>query len=192
MASPVGHSLLALSIALAQKNTQKLSTRLMLLFVIVSANLADLDFLPGLLIGDMNRFHHGASHSLVFALSYALICYLIWHLVHRENAPIVGWLGFIAYSSHLLADYIADDLGAPYGIPLFWPFSPTYWILDPPILRSFSHGNVGSETTTVLLHIFSWHNVASIVIEVLIFLPLLLIGWIIHRKRQDNDPDRSP
>ena len=41
-----------------------------LLLAIVLANAADLDMIPGILVGEPNRYHHvGFSHSLLFAVA---------------------------------------------------------------------------------------------------------------------------
>ena len=43
-----------------------------LLFVLF-ANAPDLDFVPGILLGDPGAYHHGISHSLGFALMVAVV-----------------------------------------------------------------------------------------------------------------------
>ncbi|MFQ5584839.1 MAG: hypothetical protein ACE5GL_10425 [Calditrichia bacterium] len=72
MPSPIGHSLAGYVIASFKSGSlfnKNLSTVLLFVFV---ANVPDLDFIPGLIIGKPNIYHHGVSHSLgvgIFFLS---------------------------------------------------------------------------------------------------------------------------
>ena len=45
----------------------------LLFFYIFIANAPDLDFLPGLIIGKPNLYHHGISHSLGIGILFSLI-----------------------------------------------------------------------------------------------------------------------
>src|SRR6266540_3200703 len=84
MPSPIGHSIMGYIIygsttkPVAGKRWRRLGLYLLI------ANAADLDFLPGLLIGDPNRYHHGISHSLGFAVLIALAYSLLVTLRSRE------------------------------------------------------------------------------------------------------------
>jgi len=76
MPSPIGHSLLAFTVA--GYDARKGSSRLWWWLLILTAAVApDFDFLPGILIGDPNRFHHGPSHSITAALLFALTFWLL-------------------------------------------------------------------------------------------------------------------
>jgi hypothetical protein len=77
--SPIAHSLIGLAIGVAALRPRgkparvTLRTRaLPLLGFAALANAPDLDFVPGLLAGDLNRYHHGPSHSMLWALGFAL------------------------------------------------------------------------------------------------------------------------
>lgn len=72
----------------------------------------DLDFLPGLLIGDAARFHHGVSHSLALAL---VVACLAWLVASRDRGPWALSAGS-AYASHLLLDALTHDPSPPVGI----------------------------------------------------------------------------
>ena len=80
MPLPVGHSLAGYLIYLgAERDTSLYRWKLILLYVF-AANLPDLDILPGFLMGLPNRYHHGISHSLGFAIlaGMVVILYKLW------------------------------------------------------------------------------------------------------------------
>jgi membrane-bound metal-dependent hydrolase YbcI (DUF457 family) len=88
-----------------------------LVYVVVLANLPDLDVLAGLIAhGNGNVFHRGPSHSFLFALSMGLLACRAsrwWSAMPRVN-PI--WC-FLVILSHVLADAIFTDT----PVSLWWP-----------------------------------------------------------------------
>ena len=73
MATPIGHSLFGgLLYLLGKKDTTQFPWAL-LIFCIFCANVPDADFLPGILAGKPNLFHHGLSHSLSFGFIFMLL-----------------------------------------------------------------------------------------------------------------------
>jgi membrane-bound metal-dependent hydrolase YbcI (DUF457 family) len=91
--------------------------------LVFAGNAADLDFIPGILIGEPGLFHHGPTHSLLAAAIVGVLA-----------APFARWIGFgsarsgglalaLAFASHLLLDMMAVDDGRPSAVPLFWPIS---------------------------------------------------------------------
>ena len=85
----------------------------------VLACLPDVDYVPGLLAGDLNRFHQLGTHSLVFCAMAALLFILILH-----RSRFTFRLILLLLLSHLLLDALTLDLREPVGFPLWWPFSP--------------------------------------------------------------------
>lgn len=82
------------------------------------ACLPDLDYLPGLAAGELNRYHQLFTHSLVFCASASALA--AWFLRRtRLRPPAVAAIVF----SHLLLDSLTEDARPPIGIPLLWPFS---------------------------------------------------------------------
>lgn len=81
--------------------------------------LPDLDAIPGVLLGDMERFHNNAAHSLTFGLLAAIFVGLIARA--RGDASFARWFGiaFSCYSLHILLD--AFTYGR--GVMILWPFS---------------------------------------------------------------------
>lgn len=99
------------------------------LVAVISANLPDLDFLPGLIIDQPAQFHHGPSHSLLTGAITGALVYLVARPFFREIPRTKLFLIFLtAGLSHTLLDFLAVDTSFPYGVPLFWPFSDTHQI----------------------------------------------------------------
>ena len=78
MPSPVAHTLIGLTAANVVLKHKLYQSLLWLLFVVFAANAADLDFLAGWYFNDINRFHHGISHSIGMAFIFAVICTIIF------------------------------------------------------------------------------------------------------------------
>lgn len=126
MPTPVGHTLAAATLYLALSPAPRPWGEWRAgLLALAAASAADLDFVAGVVVGDWNRFHQGASHSLVVALGLGL------GLASLPLTSLGGWrrraLLFTALAlSHLALDLVTRDARPPYGIPLFWPFSSAY------------------------------------------------------------------
>ena len=97
------------------------------LALILASCLHDLDFIPGLIAGDVILYHHYATHSLFFSVCLAGACWLI----NRRYFLLL----LLAAVIHPLLDIMTYDFYQVYdrhwGIPLLWPFSDRqFW---PPI-----------------------------------------------------------
>src|ERR1051325_2574233 len=115
MPSPVGHSLAGLIAYQIAPEIDGLARRQVIAWYLLAANAPDLDFLPGLMAGDPNRFHHGVSHSSGLALLFAIAVSLLLRLRQREWR----WKQFFVFLglwlSHLILDYLSEDSSPPYG-----------------------------------------------------------------------------
>ena len=162
MATPVGHYLLGLSITqmLASNSTERRQA----LCLATIACIPDLDLIPGLVVGDLARFHHGASHSFAAAaiFSVAVLLLLKW----RKGKLVVNFflISFVLYSSHIGLDFLTLDPGEPSGMPLFWPWSLETHQSSWPLLPHVQHSRAP---------IFSTHNFFLFIREILLFLPLV-------------------
>ncbi len=90
----------------------------------LAAILPDLDCIPGLLIGAPKIFHRSFTHSFLAAILFSLMVYWVSkRLAPRERRRRTWGLG-IAYTSHILLDFIQPDTNASngLGISLFYPF----------------------------------------------------------------------
>ncbi len=183
MPSPVGHILIGLTAANIVLKPNLYHSVVWLIFVIFAANAADLDFLPGWLAGDINRFHHGISHSVGMAFVFACLCALTSRLVTAKTR-LVFLAALIIYLSHLLADYLGVDVVEPYGAPFLWPLSDEYYLAPAQLFQPIEHGHLGETSLTVLDKIFSLNNLLAVCIEVMIIIPVWGITFWISRKRK--------
>jgi membrane-bound metal-dependent hydrolase YbcI (DUF457 family) len=130
------------------------------------ANIPDMDFIPGILVGQPDLYHHGPSHSLIVALIVAYITYAMTsrYYYELENKRFLVAL-LIASTSHTLLDYFSKDTGQPYGVPFLWPFDQTYYISTASL---FSDVERSSEPgMAFILSLFNSHNLIGIAGEAL-------------------------
>ena len=187
MSSPIGHSLAGFILASCKFGTLKIKNYKPLILYIFIANLPDLDFLPGILLGTPNLFHHGISHSLGMGIIFSfLLAYVL-----KSRKIDAFWdsflLCFCLYSSHLLLDYISMDERPPSGIPIFWPIMNKYYIFPRPILPSVWHSILDHASIIQFLKdAFSIHNLYVIVLEIVIMSPILFFLWLFKFLKSRN------
>ncbi len=143
---------------------------------VVAANLPDADFLPGILIGEPGRFHHGASHSLVAAVASAAAAYGIAKAFRLRTAGRIGLLVGLAVLSHLGLDMISSLVDRRHGIPLLWPFSSYRFSSPYPLLIGIYLDMSRGTLWRALVHL---HNLAAVAWEA------VLVGalWLLFRPR---------
>lgn len=176
MSSPIGHSLAGYAgyqlLPFLGLRSRKRTT---LFAAIALANLPDLDFIPGLLLGDLRAFHRQASHSLLCALLVGIGVALISWLVGRQNGPEFslppkaawarwGLWAMTGYLGHLAIDLVVSDKLGPAGLQLLWPFSEAFLISPITILPGLRFDQV-----------ISWENAQAVGTEILL-LGSLAIG----------------
>ena len=122
MPLPVIHSAAGYTIYRFSKEEEQRESWKIALFVIFLANLPDIDFLPGIMIHQATRFHHGVTHSLGATVICSVILGFLARLFKKGSFLGVASLSFAAYFSHVMLDYLN---GHGCGVPLFWPFSAT-------------------------------------------------------------------
>jgi inner membrane protein len=136
-----------------------------------AANAPDLDFIPGLLMGNPERYHHGPSHSLGFAILFGLALSLTTALFKLGDGRRNFSVFFSLYFSHVLLDYLSTDSSIPYGVPLFWPLSDEYYMAPfaflPDIHRPVSSG------MKFITGVLSLHNLWAATVE------FLMLGFLI-------------
>ena len=205
MPLPLAHSLAAATVYKGLDADGRLVVCKRLLLAVVIANLADLDLVPGILVGEPNRYHHvGFSHSVVFAALAAIVVGATAAAVGRSWPTIVGrasaatgtalMVGLLL-ASHVLLDTFNRDLRPPAGPPAFWPVSTsgvqTYpWFVDVAKL-----GGEGSALDFVV-SVLTVHNLYAMLWELATLAPILVLAtW--WRARRDaavslsgDGPDR--
>jgi inner membrane protein len=174
MATPYGHTLAGLSLFNLWYSRTNLSNKKGVLvygLIALIASFPDLDFIPGLILGQGERFHHGYSHSLGMVFTISLIVVILFKLIESE-APLLKTGGFVfsLILSHLFLDYITE---APKGFPLFWPFTETNALSSLPILPRVERNIANPEILSQALFCFS--------VESFLLLPL----WAASLSRKD-------
>jgi membrane-bound metal-dependent hydrolase YbcI (DUF457 family) len=103
---------------------------------VVVANAPDLDFVPGLVLGQPAAYHRGVTHTVAAVVVVAAIAALVvrW----RGGGPgrawrVAGWTAAL-WTSHLVLDYFTSNVVPPSGARFLWPFSDRYWIAARPVL----------------------------------------------------------
>jgi len=184
MATPVGHALLGAGVGIACTSDSRISWQ-WFFFLAVSGVAADLDFLPGLLVGDINRWHHLASHSFAAALVWGVLsAVLVRYLQPQWPYLAAGATAALAYASHLLLDWLTTDTRAPFGIPLFWPINDRAWLSPYTPIPGVSHGVDGDSFWVVVKAVFSLSNFFGALIEVIVVAPVVLVLWTGRRLLQ--------
>lgn len=180
MPSPVGHSLIGLALGagylLPRQPIRDLlksgwSLRWPLLGAAALANAPDLDYLPGILSGDLNAYHHYYTHTLGWVILVSVALWLVWRRF-RPGAGVRAFVFlFVLLASHLVADWFTADGRMPYGIMALWPFSEAFTMAPHPLFMRL-HKADWSE-------FLQWHNAIAVGWEVLVCLPLLaaVVAW---------------
>ena len=164
MASPVFHGLAGAGLAYALAGDASLPlfaflrrAGMLLAVGAVLACLPDVDYLPGLARGYLNTAHQQITHSAAWA---ALVAAGLW-LAGRAWKPAFGGRAalflLILVGSHLAIDLVSEDRLAPYGIPLWAPFSSA------PVRAPFAL--LPAWDKTALADLAGWRNLRALGVE---------------------------
>jgi inner membrane protein len=179
MPLPVAHSLIGVSVAAALDRRAEARWQLLCLCGLLGV-CPDFDYgLNWLHIG-RGGWHHGFTHSIMFALVVGVL-----------TAFVSGWRsvrGFVVFSaaiaSHTLLDYLITESR---GVALWWPFTDRrYKFRGPnPIDYTLSSTSFWEAAVDVLRVCFT---------ELIIFAPLLLLVILLRRlqSRGGNIVDKDP
>jgi len=182
MATPVGHSLAGLAVSRFAPSTTPRQGWGFTFLCIFMANLPDLDFFPGLLVGRPALYHQGITHSLFAAVVASAVATMIFR---TEGRATVFAVCLAAYATHLLLDLFGPDARYPYGIPLLWPLSDRAFLAPVQILMGVHHSGATSEpTSTWLRNLLHVRNVLAIALEIAVVAPLLLAAELVARRRR--------
>lgn len=185
MSSPIGHSLAGYVIAAYRSASIWPRNAGLTLLYLLLANAPDLDFIPGMLVGQPNRFHHGISHSIGAGIMAALVVTLLIRAKTKRSFKREFAFTFLIYLSHLLLDIICVDGRPPLGIPLLWPLSETYFMfpLLPPVTHSvLDHATIGQ----FFRDAFSLHNLYVIGLEIMVTIPFMVFLYLKRPNRQNR------
>lgn len=123
MPSPIGHGLASLAVgwAAARPGADRTARRRQAVILCALGLAPDLDLLVGR--------HSGETHSIGAALVVAGVAALMRWPVARTRARIFLAVAAV-WLAHPLLDAMAPDGTAPFGVMLWWPFSPAYVQFD--------------------------------------------------------------
>ena len=167
MPSPIGHLLGGAAVYAGGTNRDTRST-VLLVIALVGSMVPDLDFVPGILIGNMRAFHHGVSHSLAFAVLFGGVIFGLAHAVDKVLARRTAVFALLAYSSHVILDFVSVNEGTR-GVPLLWPFSDEQFGVN---LRLFGYFRYEDSGIPSVLH---WGNLVPFSRELLILGSVVLM-----------------
>jgi|SRR5690606_11516436 len=179
MATPIGHALAGLAVTSVSPHRRPDY----LILGVFMAVAPDLDILPGLLIGTPIAYHSGITHSLGFALLLSLLAAGLFMLRGQPFWQVFRF-ALIAYTTHLILDFIGPDGREPFGIPIFWPLLDQHFISPVPLLLGVRHAaETAASTNEFMDGVLSFHNIAAILWEAVLIVPIIGYGW--RRSRSD-------
>jgi len=168
MPLPVAHGLVGATLKTSlSKSDQPFSLRAIGLSVML-AICPDFDYALNFLRIGRGGWHHGFTHSIVFALAVGLVC---WLILRDRRAGILFILCAIV-ASHSLLDYLFTESR---GVALFWPITDHRYKLNwfNPINYSWRTSSMLAAATDLLkLCIF----------ELLIYGPFLILALSIKKR----------
>lgn len=183
MPSPVGHGLFGLAVEPFAPNavTQQTGARRLLIpaALIAAANAPDLDFVPGFLLGDPNRFHHGITHSVGAIVVFTMAAWSIARFAGAASALRLGIVLGLAYTSHLFLDLLTVDTPPSTGIPLLWPVSDASVTLP---FKPFLDIRREAAPNRFVPSLFSLHNAYALILECVILTPVLALVRYLRRR----------
>lgn len=182
MPSPIGHSLFGILLyKILNRQSAKYDVNELFLYLFF-ANLPDIDFILGFIVNSPNLFHQNITHSLGAAVFAGLIASI---LLKRKESFFNSFSLFSGlYFSHVVLDYLASasDTSLPFGVALFWPLNHEYYAFPAIIFLDIWRGESNETFFTGILNL---HNFLAVMIELLLFLPPIIVVTILYfRKKQ--------
>jgi inner membrane protein len=180
MPSPLGHAIAGLVVHVVASRPKDLLDWPRATLIAGAALCPDLDLL--LRWVDGRNHHGGAMHGVGFA---ALVAGAAAAFAFARRWPRPGMLGLavgLAWSSHILLDYLNVDTHPPIGILALWPFSGAYYKFPWPIFLDIGRT---LEWRTVL------HNALAAAWEAALLGPLLVWAWRSRTRNGEGGPWRE-
>jgi inner membrane protein len=191
MPSPIAHALAG--VALYEGRRDRRRQLALLAVLVVAAGLPDLDFVPGMLVGNADLYHHGPSHSLFAGLLVAVAAGAV--VSWWWGGPLgrrIGLAVLVGYTSHVVLDMFCIDTRPPFGVPLFWPLWSGY-VASPVELFMDIHRD--RDTAAFFGSLLQPHNLRAAAWEaVLMGGVVLAVRWAAgrrHRSAGDDAADRA-
>jgi inner membrane protein len=183
MPSPVGHLLAGAAVYLAASRKQDRST-FTLGVALFGSILPDFDFLPGLFVGKLSAYHHGISHSLIFAMVFAVVVFFFAKHTQKNNPAGAAIIAGLSYASHVILDFVGTNEGTR-GVPILWPFSNHQFGLDLGLLGHFRYSDSG------IWSILRLDNISVVAREV-VFVGSLAVFFLWRERRRNRSVFERP
>ena len=126
MPSPIAHSAMGYVIYRLSKRNPRVKKSLKqlspvpLIVIMCFSLIPDMDFIAGVLLGDLSRFHNNNTHSLIVGLVIALFFAILFSLRNRSAFFAWFWLILMSYEMHTVLDFFTHSSR---GVMLLWPLS---------------------------------------------------------------------
>jgi inner membrane protein len=178
MPSPVGHAIAGLTVHVLTAGSRDELRDWRRAGLVTSAALApDVDLLFRFVDG---RNHHGQeTHSLGVAALAACAAFALALFLRYQRALVLAVAVGLAWSSHVLLDYLNVDTSPPIGILALWPLSGAYFKFPWPIFL-----DVGRTLDLRTIR----HNILAAAWECVVLLPVLAWAWHIRTGSQGGGP----
>ncbi|HJS30315.1 MAG TPA: metal-dependent hydrolase [Anaerolineales bacterium] len=155
---------------LPERERQLLKIPIALLIIAGLSILPDLDFMVGLLLGDIEKYHNNISHSLLVGLPVALLAASLMVLWSRSSRFWVWFaVSLAAYDLHPILDLFAGER----GVMLFWPIVQDRFTSPVKLFYGVQWG---------LGLISPWHFVTILSELLFLIIVYFLIAWLDKRK----------
>jgi membrane-bound metal-dependent hydrolase YbcI (DUF457 family) len=168
MPSPIGHALggliAGLTLADAGPDPGPYSSRTFLIACALAAVAPDLDFLWGR--------HNMETHSLGAAVMAGLAVLGIT----RGRGGRLALAVTLAWSSHVLFDWLGSDTTPPLGVMALWPLNSEYYFANAFVFEAISR--------RTWLPNFWAHNLTAVLLEILYVGPWLALMALLRLRRR--------
>ncbi|MFC1726029.1 metal-dependent hydrolase [candidate division KSB1 bacterium] len=137
MPSPISHSILTMSFYPLVKSDSRKNNKILIFLLIFIAVFPDLDFIPGLIMGDLLKFHRVYTHSIFGLVFFSAVSLAVMTLTNPENKTKILIVIILAYFSHLFLDLFGLDTNPEngIGIQILYPFTENAYIFPVQIFR---------------------------------------------------------
>jgi inner membrane protein len=183
MPSPVGHILAGAAVYLGATPKEDRS-RFTLGAALFGSILPDFDFFPGLFVGKLSTYHHGLSHSLIFAVAFGAVVLILARHAQETNPARAAIIAGLSYASHVILDFLGTNEGTK-GVPMLWPFSNEKFGLDLGLLGYFRYSDSG------IWSVLRFDNILVVAREV-VFVGSLPLFFLWRERRRNRSVFKRP
>jgi inner membrane protein len=167
MPSPLAHGLAGLTVhLLASRDGRELGDPWRIGVTVGAALIPDLDLAFKLVDG--KNHHNDQLHSLGFALLAAVAGAAVFRLLAWRRPVALALAAGLAWTSHVLLDYLNVDTNPPIGLMALWPFSDAYYKSSVPVFL-----DIGRTLTWSTVR----HDAVAGAWELVVLVPILLACW---------------